>query len=292
MFPAKIARAFCSLALTVVLGGFIAATLVRYAPGFGADERELDPRLSPESIRALRGNTAGDHGVAGFYFNYLTGLLRGDLGVSQSLGRPAAELFRERFPVTMRHMGTALALSWLLGLLVALMTTNLESRFLDAGAGALGTGLLCLPSSVLALVLVLFGHSSVSTGLALVLFPRVFLSARGILMQQTALSHVAMAKAKGLRNARIILAHVLAPAAPSLIAVAGSSVSLALAAAVPIEVVCDSPGIGQLAWQVAQQRDLPLLVNLTLLVTLMSVISNSASDLLRLFRPWQQGVSQ
>ena len=54
---------------------------------------------------------------------------------------------------------------------------------------------------------------------------------------------------------------------------------MALGAAIPIEVICDSPGIGQLAWQAALGRDLPLLVNMTLFVTLVTLGANSASDL-------------
>jgi ABC-type dipeptide/oligopeptide/nickel transport system permease component len=40
------------------------------------------------------------------------------------------------------------------------------------------------------------------------------------------------------------------------------------------------PGIGQLAWQAALGRDLIVLVNVTVLITLMTVAANSASDLL------------
>jgi peptide/nickel transport system permease protein len=67
---------------------------------------------------------------------------------------------------------------------------------------------------------------------------------------------------------------------PQILSLAGVSVNLALGAAIPIEVVCDSPGIGQLAWQAALARDLPLLVNLTLLVTLFTMIANLCSDLM------------
>ena len=42
--------------VTVIAGVFLSAVLVRYAPGFGADERQLDARLSSESSR-LRSET-------------------------------------------------------------------------------------------------------------------------------------------------------------------------------------------------------------------------------------------
>jgi len=78
---------------------------------------------------------------------------------------------------------------------------------------------------------------------------------------------------------RILWAHVFTPAAPQLAALAGISVSLAFGASIPIEVVSDTPGIGQLAWRAALDRDLPLLVTITLLVALMTVAVNSVADL-------------
>ncbi len=50
----KIARHLGAIAALVLLGGLLSATLVRLAPGFDADERELDPSLNAESVRALR----------------------------------------------------------------------------------------------------------------------------------------------------------------------------------------------------------------------------------------------
>ena len=45
-----------------------------------------------------------------------------------------------------------------------------------------------------------------------------------------------------------------------------------------MEALCDIPGIGQLAWKAALGRDLWLLVNLTIIVTLVTLISNSLPD--------------
>ena len=69
-------------------------------------------------------------------------------------------------------------------------------------------------------------------------------------------------------------------------ALAGISVSLAFGASIPIEVICDTPGVGQLAWKAALDRDLPLLVNITVLVALMTLAANSLADLaLAAWRP-------
>jgi peptide/nickel transport system permease protein len=54
----------------------------------------------------------------------------------------------------------------------------------------------------------------------------------------------------------------------------GISVNFALGASVPIEVLCDQPGIGQLAWQAALGRDLPVLVALTWIAATITLIAN------------------
>jgi len=86
------------------------------------------------------------------------------------------------------------------------------------------------------------------------------------------------AKANGSRAARILLRHVMPVLAPELLALAGISVSLAFSAAIPLEAVCDVAGLGQLAWQAALGRDLPVLVTLTLLLALVTRLANSAAD--------------
>jgi peptide/nickel transport system permease protein len=72
--------------------------------------------------------------------------------------------------------------------------------------------------------------------------------------------------------------HVLPPAAPQLIALAAVSVNMAFGAAVAVEAICDLPGLGQLAWKAAMARDLPLLVVLTVMIVLMTQVSNLLAD--------------
>jgi peptide/nickel transport system permease protein len=92
--------------------------------------------------------------------------------------------------------------------------------------------------------------------------------------------YILAARARGIGQARLLLRHVLPLAAPPIAALLGVSISMAFGAAIPIEALCDSPGIGQLAWLAALNRDLPLIMNLTLVVTIVTVAANSAADLL------------
>jgi peptide/nickel transport system permease protein len=269
-----------TILITVLVGGFIGASLVRFSPGFGVDEAELDPRRSAASIAAMRHQSGTDQNIAVFYFHYLARMARGDLGVSRTLNRPVAELIRERFPETLKSVTIGLALGWVLGFALAVPVAMFRSWLFDISASITAGILLCVPAAVLALIFVLI-RAPGRFVVALIIFPKVFRYARNLLVGSTELSHVLTARAKGLGNLRIFFWHVLPNVGPQLLALAGVSVSLAFAATIPVEVLCDLPGIGQLAWKAALGRDLYLLVNLTLIVTLVTLIANCAADLAR-----------
>ncbi len=88
------------------------------------------------------------------------------------------------------------------------------------------------------------------------------------------------ARAKGVSEFRILCWHVVPVIKGEVLALAGVSIGIAISAAVPVEALCGIPGIGQLAWQSALARDLPLLNNVAMLVIACVVLANSGADLL------------
>ena len=276
----KLARHAARIVTVLLLGGLLGATLVRMAPGFGVDEQELDSRLNHESIQALRQSRARDGGLAEYYVHYLNQLVHGDLGTSRTLQQPVRQLLAERFPETLKSVGLGLVLGWTLGLALAIASVMSRGWCVDLLTSLLAGVLLCLPAAVLALLFVM-AHAPGRLVLGLIVFPKVFRYARNLLEHSASLPHVLTARAKGLGAFRVLLWHILPVTAPQLLALAGVSVSLAFAAAIPVEVVCDLPGIGQLAWKAALGRDLELLVDLTMIVTMVTLLANSAAELMR-----------
>jgi peptide/nickel transport system permease protein len=264
--------------IVVLLGGFLGATLVRFAPGFGVDEAELDTRLNNQSVESLREAQGQDRNLFIFYSRYLNQLAHGDLGISRTLQRPVTQLLVERFPETMKSVGLGLLVGWTLALPLAIAVVMSRAWLLDTISNLLVSVLLCVPAAVMALLFVL-EQVPARLLLSLVVFPKVFRYSRSLLARSSSLPHVLTARAKGLGNLRVLIWHILPTAAPQLVALAGISLSLALAAAIPVEALCDLPGIGQLAWQAALGRDVELLVNLPMIVTLVTLLANSASDL-------------
>jgi peptide/nickel transport system permease protein len=265
-------------ALLIVLGGLAGAALVRFSPGYGVDVRELDPRLSEDSLASLRGENSLPQGVVSFYFEHLAGVLRGDLGSSDSFGQPIRELIADRLPATAGLLAAGLVGAWALGLGAALLGTWKTSKAFDRMTTFASGAFLCLPSALLALLFFLWGDSGV-LALVFVLFPQVFRYSKNLLDEARNSPHVLAARARGLSETRVLFAHVVLPVLGPLLALLGVSVNLAFGASIPIEVICGRPGIGQLAWEAALSRDLPLLVNVTMTVTLLTVAANAVSDL-------------
>jgi peptide/nickel transport system permease protein len=263
--------------LTALVGGLLGATLVRLGPGFGVDEREFDARLNAQSQQAIRAERARDNNIALFYGRYLSGLVQGDLGFSRSLNRPVSELLKERLPLTLGSLAYGVVGGMSIGLVLALASVWWHAPGSDLVPAVLSGLSLALPAALIALVFLWMGAGG-RWAIALVVFPHVYRYAKNLLVAAYHAPHVLAAEAKGLSPARVLFAHVFTPAAPQLAALAGISVSLAFGASIPIEVICDTPGVGQLAWKAALDRDLPLLVNITVLVTLMTLVVNTCAD--------------
>jgi peptide/nickel transport system permease protein len=279
MLARRIARHGLTLVATVLLGGFLAAVLVRLAPGFDSDESQLDPHLSAESVQALRQTRIEQRNIFSFYFHSLQRTAHGDLGTSISLGRPVSVLLRDRAPLTLRLAGMGLLLSWAAAMALALSAAWLRISAYDAVSTIISGIFLCIPAAVLALLSVLWNVPG-SLAIALIVFPRVYRYARNLLTKAQSLPHIITARAKGLSRLHILFWHVIPVIAPQMLALAGVSVSIAIGAAIPVEALCGLAGVGQLAWQAALARDLPLLVNITILVTFVTLLANSSADVI------------
>jgi peptide/nickel transport system permease protein len=279
MLRGKIAGHALALVATVLLGGLLSATLVRLAPGFDADEQELDPHLNAASVNALREARQQDRNIFRFYLSYMNRAAHGDLGTSLALGQPVRTLLLDRAPLTLRLLATGLALAWVLSLALALSAAWLRLSIYDTLSTVVSGTFLCIPAAVLALLSVLWNVPG-SLAIALIVFPHTYRYARNLLVKTYSQPHVITARAKGLAEPRILFWHVVPVVAPQLLAVAGVSVSMAVGAAIPVEALCGLAGIGQLAWQAALARDLPLLVNITILVTLVTLLANSGADVI------------
>ncbi|HSK43540.1 MAG TPA: ABC transporter permease [Candidatus Binatia bacterium] len=265
------------LLAVMLMASFAGAMLMRIAPGFSSDDQELNSGLSDQSIQAIRHAHLMDADIPHFYAQYLASLVRGDLGTSRSLNQPVKELLRERLPVTLVNLALALAAGWLLGLALAIAAQLWKIPALTFLANGLTGTFISTPAAALALVFLMLRWPP-ALAAALLVFPKIYRYAKNLLQQSSAMPHVLTARAKGAGPWRVLAWHVAPIALPQLIALVGVSISIGIGVLLPIEVVSDVAGIGQLAWHAAQARDLPLLVNLTMVVTFVTVCATLISD--------------
>lgn len=265
---------------TVLVGALACGLLMRLAPGFDSDESSVDTQLSAETIAALQAERQREAELPRFFWKFLTGYFTGDLGRSRALNQPVKDLMLERAGPTLRIVTAGLVLAWLLAaaaVALAAWMPAIGRLALLAVTGAF----LAVPVGLVALVLLLAGWGSVSSAIVVVgcaVFPRLARYLDQMLSAAARLPHVLTAHARGVAPAGIFLNHVLPACRAEVIALAGVSLSFAISAAIPAEVILDVAGIGQLAWQAALGRDLPLLVNVTVWITLAIVAANSLSE--------------
>jgi peptide/nickel transport system permease protein len=273
----RAAATVLNLALVVFLGGFAAAALVRFSPGFDVDENAWNPRISAATREAMRAARARENELPRFYLHYLQAAAHGDFGESDSLHQPVSELLARRAPVTLALVGQGTAAGLVLGFLLAWLAVWPRRAGLALASSAAAGLLLAIPPAVLALAFY-FAQAPFALAVALALLPRVFGTLRALLEDFHASPALLAARARGIGPSGLAARYVLGPALPRLAALAGVSLVLAFGLAIPIESLCDLPGVGQLAWQAALARDLPLLCGLALVITFIVASMQSLSD--------------
>jgi peptide/nickel transport system permease protein len=266
------------LAVVCLISGLVSASLVRFSPGYGMDERELDPRLSQTSLEAIQNSHRLHGGLVSYYGHYLAGAVHGDFGSSEWLQRPISSLIKERFPVTAKSVLIGASLAWFTALTMSFAGVFFRGFYFDISMTLLSGVLIALPAAVVAIFSV-YLRAPVFVAIAVVTFPKLFRYLRNLLNHAYSQPYIVAARARGIGQFRILFHHVLPLASPALFALLGVSLAVAFGAAIPIEALCDSPGVGQLAWQAALNRDLPLIMNLTLLVTLITVTANMLANI-------------
>jgi len=77
---------------------------------------------------------------------------------------------------------------------------------------------------------------------------------------------------------RLIYAHILPSISSQMLALAALSIVTGLSAVVPVEVIFSMPGLGQLAWGAAMNRDLPVLLGVTMIMAVAVTVAGMPGD--------------
>ena len=262
-----------AILLLVTVGSTV---LVRFAPGYLSDAREMDSRYGDTVRVELSAEAAQNGTLTHLLWSELRGWLHGDGGVSRQYGVPVSELILPRLAVTGALMMRALVLAWALALCASLLTSAACRPSLLWQAPA--TLLMAVPTAAMATLCLLAGYGGPVLVMALLLSARDYKFLHHTLRKAWLDPHLLQARAQGVRTRRLILGYILPAVGPQLSALTSLSIVTALSALVPVEVIFDVPGLGELAWNAALNRDLPVLLSATIVMSLAVTLAGLASD--------------
>ena len=300
---------FIAYRLAYLLPVLIAVTLLTFLiasllPGDLAHAM-LGDQATPEAVAALRRDMGLDQPLWWRYLNWLGGILQGDFGRSFRTGEPVLSAILARLPVSLELMLmaeiTALAISIPLAIQCAVNSGSTFDRVVTGVAFAK----LSIPNFMAAILLIYVfavalrllpatGYTPLQEDwlgnlrtmllpaltLALAEWPVLMRVLRSDMIATLQEDYITMAKAKGLKQRRILFVHALKPSSLTLITVAGINIGRLIGGAVIVESVFALPGIGRLLLGAIYTRDFMILQGVVLFVAAGFVIVNFLVDML------------
>jgi len=250
------------LLMLFAAGGTI--LLVRFAPGFFSDSRELDPRYAQAARLEMQAEDSQPQSVNRIATEEMKNWLRGDFGESRQYHVPVAELIRARVLVSALLLAQGICYGWLIAICAALPVSSLRKGRVLLGLPF--TVLLAVPAAAMATGCIVAEAGGPVLVLSLLIAAREFKFLRSLFEGAWRSTHLFHGRAQGLTPWALVRMHILPNATSQLCALATLSIVTALGALVPVEVIFTVPGVGQLAWSAVMNRDLPVLVAVSLLM--------------------------
>ncbi len=311
-------RAFLARrSLQAVIVVFAVATLtfflIHLAPGDPLGSNLDEGRVSEATRQFWRHAYGLDQPLGMQYLKFITSVARGRLGFSLSYNEPVSSVLARALPNTLVLAGSGLALSFGLGVLIALIQVARRGSMIDRLLGGFSLALYCTPDFWLAQVALLafaywlplfpasgvvdpVMHRYLATWPALVdrlhhlVLPALTLAAltaafvarfqRAALLNVAADDYLRTARAKGVPEWAVIVRHALRNAAIPVISVLGLSLPAFVTGTVFIEKIFSWPGVGALAVDAVAARDYPLVIGCAVIASIAVVVGSLVADIL------------
>lgn len=292
LLPVLLAVTLLTFLIAALLPGDLAYTM-------------LGDQATPDKVAALRAQMGLDLPLWQRYLLWLWDVVQGDLGRSFRTGETVVSAVADRLPVSLELMVIAEAMGLLIAIPLAILCAVKSGSMLDRFLTGLAFGKLSLPPFLVAILLIYlfsvqlgllpatgwvpFAEDPVTNILSFVLpgltlaiaeWPVLMRVLRSDMIATLQEDYIAMAKAKGLRPARILLVHALKPSSLTLVTVTGINIGRLIGGTLIIETIFALPGIGRLLVTAIYARDFIILQGVVLFVAVGFVIVNFIVDLL------------
>ena len=257
---------------------------------------------SPATIAALNEKYGLDKPVVVQLGLYLQDILQGDFRVSLKMqkDRPVLDIITDMFPISAR-IG-AIAISWaiLVGVPLGCLAAYKRGTWVDSLLRVICTLGISMPGFVIATMLLhIFAggieglkifptmfdgtaKSYVLPCLALGFYPMCYLSrqTRTAMLDAINQEYIKTARAKGLKNKKIIFKHALRNALIPVITYLGPQIAFTLCGGFVVETVFSIPGLGRYFISSIQNRDYPIIMGTTIFLAAFIIMMNLIVDLL------------
>ena len=270
---------------------------------------------TPEQVEAIRSRLGLDRPLPLQYLDWMSGVVRGDLGTSLLTGSPVAVELAQKAQVTvplgLLAMVIALVFSVPLGVASALRRGRADGTLITVGAQALAAVPVVWAGMMLVVVFAVWlgwlpaqgfpraGWADPAAAWRALLLPAITIGivegamllrfVRSATLQAVGQDYVRAAAAKGLTRTQALLRHGLPNVGLSVITVLGLQVAGIIVGAVVIEQLFSLPGIGRMLVVDVGQRDLPKVQGELLVLTGFVLVVGFAVDLFhRMIDPRQR----
>ena len=308
MFLTYAAKRILMMIPTLLGVAIIIFLMVRVLPGdivdikYGSSTGSMVPQSVIDAERARLGL---DRPMPAQMVDWLTGLLRLDLGTSLWTERPVWDEIALRFPVTIQTAVLSIVIAVLVAVPMGTIAAIYHGTIIDQVVRLLTIGGIAIPSFWLGL-LILMGlltmfswapplyfvsfHRDPVQNLALLFWPAVSVGyrlasliarmIRSSLLEVMNEDYIRTARAKGVREALVVRRHALRNALLPAITVIGIEFALLIGGLVVTEQVFNLNGIGRLFIDAVHHNDFILIQGLVMVTAVFFMLVNLAVDLL------------
>ena len=301
---AYIVRRLALMLVTLVGISIVIFFLLRIVPGNIVDILfDAAGFVDPADKANLERQLGIDQPLVVQYWQWISGLLHGDLGYSYVSEKPALQEILPRIPITARLAALALLFSASVGIPLGVISAVYQGSKLDYALRVVSLSGLSLPSFWLGLLILM---ASVSMFGSIPIFnpnPQTFgemfstyvLPSMAVGFRSSALTmritrssmlevlrqdYIRTARAKGASEASVNFHHALKNAILPVITVVGIEAAFLIGGLIVTETVFNIPGVARFLVEAIRWRDYPIVQNLVMFIAVVVVVANFTVDML------------
>jgi peptide/nickel transport system permease protein len=302
-----VARRLAAGVVTLLVVSAVVFLATQVLPG-NAAYAVLGRSANPVRLHALERQLHLDRGIFAQYWIWLSGLFTGKLGTSLANGQSLWALVQPRLVNSAVLVFVTGAIGSIAGVALGAAAALRKDSWFDHITSVTALGVTSLPEFVVAIALIILLATVVAhllpavsllppgtyawsqpkllilpvATLVIVIVPYIFRMMRAAMIEALESDYVEMARLKGVPEWQIVLAHALPNAIAPTIQVIGLNFLYLAGGVVVVEFVFNFPGIGQGLVFAVQNRDIPVIQFIVLVLAAFYVVMNIVTDVIAL----------